>query len=151
MENRITFNYDEEDDNTLHAIKDTHEILTDMYEKGIIDDKAYMELLEETCDDALYAEKEEDFDEEYEYIYKVEFLGMGRPEKLFYKHAEDTHWIFNMSYNIGFTEVKYIRVAKSSPEYQSAFYNSKCKNIIKLPKNRKTDDNIFLKVSSMDV
>jgi hypothetical protein len=158
--NRITLNI-EERDAKLQSIYDTQEALSDLHRNNIIDTDTYFNLIDEVCDDELYAEEEEDYEDEYEYIYMVEFLGMGKPHKLYYKDAVDTHWTFDLHNDIGKVKVKYIRVPKSSNEHQSAFYNSKSNNTIKLPKNKSNkkkniilpipDDSIFIKQRSMDV
>lgn len=142
---RITMNI-EEKDIFLNAIKDQQETITELYNKQIIDSDTYYSMLDETCNE-LYAEEEEDYiDEEFEYIYRVELVGMGKPKILYYKDAEETHYFLNLDYDIGRVKVRYIRVSKSSPEYQSAFYNSNTNNI-KIAKGNPKDDisknNIF--------
>lgn len=138
MDNRIIINIEEED-KLFKSIYDHQETLTELFEKQIIDEDTYNNLLDET-NEALYAEKEEDYDD-YEYIYRVEFVGMGKTQKLFFRDAIDTHFYLNMSYNIGRVKVRYIRVLKHSPEFQSAFYNSKNNNKIII--DNKPSKNIF--------
>ena len=139
--NRITINI-EEKDNILKSIYDQQEALTELFNNNIIDKPTYYNLLDETCDE-LYAEEEEDYkdDDETDYIYRVEFIGMGKTQKLYYKEPTDTHFYLNMSCNIGQVKVRYIKVKKSSPEYQSAFYNSKSNHRIKI--DTKKSNNIF--------
>lgn len=131
MDNRIRINIEEKED-MIKALSDQQDTLTELYRNKIIDDETYYNLLDETCDE-IYAEEEDD---EYDYIYKVQFLGMGKPQSIYYKEASDTHWTFNLHYDIGNVKVCYIRVRKSSPEYQSAFYNTKSNKVnIKINEN----------------
>jgi hypothetical protein len=95
----------------LSALTDCKDIQpNDIFEKNIIDD--------ETDNDELDAECEEDFIPEYKFIYMVV---INKNRKLFYIHQQNTHWAFD----IPKTKVYYIKVSTESPEYQSAFYNSK--------------------------
>lgn len=130
-------------DKILKSIYEQQEELTELYNKKIINTDTYYNLLDETCNE-LYAEEEEDFkDEEYEYIYRVDFIGMGKNQSLYFKEATDTHFYLNMECTIGQVKVRYLRILKSSPEYQSAFYNSKTNNRFQLAKSKsKGYDNI---------
>jgi hypothetical protein len=130
--NRITINFEEKDE-MMNEINNQQQHLTELYNNKIIDSDTYYGLLDETCDE-LYAEEEEDY--EYEYIYKCDIVGMGHSKKLYYKEAVDTHWLFDLDLSIGKILISYIRVSKKSPEYSSAFYNTKTNNLIKIPKKK---------------
>lgn len=82
-----------------------------------------------TIKDCLNTEhNEEEYIDEPHYIYQVEILGYGFPQRLYYLNPEDTHFYFNIEN----TQIKYIKVNKSMPEYQSAFYASKINNRLKI-------------------
>ena len=135
MDNRIRINIEEKEE-MIKALSEQQDTLKELHRNKIIDDETYYNLLDETCGEIYAEEEEEEEEDEYDYIYKVKFLGMGKPQSIYYKEASDTHWTFNLHYDIGNVKVGYIRVRKSSPEYQSAFYNTKSNKVnIKINEN----------------
>lgn len=108
-------------------IVEQEKVINELYEKDIINEVTYTNLLEEK--EEYQSELASPID--YAFIYEVEFLGIGdENNKIYYKNAYDTKWVFNLDINIGKIEVKYIRIPKSSLEYQSAIYNSRLKRKI---------------------
>jgi hypothetical protein len=111
-------------------ILNTDDYITDLFEKGIIDAETYYDSMEHLT----YTECEEDFTPEQQYIYMVV---IDKKKKLYFLNPEDTHWTFD----IPKSRIYYIRVLTESPQYQSAFYNSKTNNIIKIEKDQVKEKN----------
>ena len=106
-------------------ITESTNVLKDLLDKDIIDATTYQKLLEETEE---YQEELTSSLNDYSYIYEIEFLGIGNENnKIYYKNADDTKWLFDWETELGKIQVKFIKVQKSSLEYQSAFYNSQIK------------------------
>lgn len=104
--------------------------ITELFEKGIIDEQMYYDNLSHLTD----TECEEDFTPDYQYIYMVV---INKIKKLYYIHPQDTHWTFD----IPKTKVYYIKVPTESPQYQSAFYNSKTNNTIQIHNEKVNEKN----------
>lgn len=130
--------------NSNTIILNTDDYITELFEKGIIDEETYLENIENLVD----TEVEEDFIDEYQYIYKVV---IDKKTKLYYSNPNDTHHFMEFPN----AKVYYIRVPTNSPEHQSAFYNSKANNRITIDDKTKvkTKDKIQFKIyeKSIDV
>lgn len=107
-------------------ILNNDEYITELFEKGIIDETTYYDNISYLTD----TECEEDFT--YQYIYMVV---INKTKNLYYLHPEDTHWTFD----IPKTKIYYIKVSTESPQYQSAFYNTKTNNTIHIHKDKNND------------
>jgi len=135
MDNKIKLNFEEIPN---FSNNNNTNILLDLFEKNIIDVETFTELYNEEeinnynekeflnfisnldLDKYNNDEEDEEDEEEYDYIYEVNFT-TNEEIHFYYKDAKNTHW----SFDIPETNVQYIKVSKSSPEYQTAFFNSK--------------------------
>ena len=131
MEHKINMDVE-----TYYERDDTKEALLKLVKNNQISKETFKE---------IYAEESEEEPEDYCYVYKVSF-NIGLATKRFYfLNAVDTHFAFEY-HN---TKVRYIRTVKSSPQYQSAYYNTKTNNRIRI--SGESDNTLYFIPNSLEV